>query len=105
MAIVEALITRRDVAIDPVDETQWGVDIDKDGTLAVSHRVAFDWAPLQNRNMSYVGQARLDQQQGKLHLAAGLFPEGTEFLQSVRYIEATPNGEDLSFIIVASIFY
>ncbi len=87
LAIVEALINRQDVTIESVDENRFGVDLNKDGILGLTNLVAFDWAPLENKNMSYVGQARTDQQLGTVHLAAGLFPEGTEFLHSVRYID------------------
>ncbi len=86
LAIIEALTNRKDVSIDPVDENRFGVDLDKNGILGMANLVVFDWAPMENRHMSYIGQAGLDQQQGKVHLAAGLFPEGTEFLHSVRYI-------------------
>lgn len=81
LAIAEALIRRADVAIDPVDEARLGVDLDKDGTLGTAGRIAYDWAPLDGRTMSWVGAA-----QGEL-LAAGLFPVGTEFLHTVRYID------------------
>lgn len=57
LAIVEALIHRADVAIDPVDEARYGVDLDKDGKNDIADHVAFDWAPLEGRNMSYVGRA------------------------------------------------
>ncbi len=62
LAIVEALIKRQDGV----------VDLDK---------IVYDWAPLQKRYMSYVGKAK------QKKLAAGLFPLGTEFLHSVRYID------------------
>jgi hypothetical protein len=81
LAIAEALIRRADVAIDPVDETRLGVDLDKDGTLSTADRIHYDWAPLEGRSMSWVGAAR------GARLAAGLFPLGTEFLHSVRYID------------------
>src|SRR5690606_10883533 len=42
--------------------------------------------------LTYVGRARSELAQGKLHLAAGLFPEGTEFLHTVRYLDPTPEG-------------
>ncbi|WP_198666154.1 hypothetical protein [Tropicimonas sp. IMCC34043] len=87
LAITEALIRRSDVAIDPVDETVYGVDLDKDGTLGTADHVAFDWAPKQGRNMSYVGAAKDAQAAGDAPLAAGLFPLGTEFLHTVRYID------------------
>lgn len=92
LAIVEALIRRQDVTIDATDETTLNVDLDKDGTLGTATKVTFDWAPTQGRDMSYVGQARLQQQAGTVHLAAGLFPEGTEFIHSVRYIDVDDAG-------------
>lgn len=92
LATVEALITRHDVAIDPVDERVLGVDLDHDGRLGMAQRVAYDWAPLQGRTMSYVGRARTEQAEGRVHLAAGLYPEGTEFLHSVRYLQVLADG-------------
>ena len=92
LAIVEAITNRRDVAIEEIDENRFGVDLNKDGILGLTNLIAFDWNPLENRTMSYVGQAGLDQQQGTVHLAAGLFPEGTEFLNSVRYMDIDDQG-------------
>ncbi|HIQ38233.1 MAG TPA: hypothetical protein EYH36_09630 [Desulfocapsa sulfexigens] len=92
LAIVEAIINRRDVAIEEIDENRFGVDLNKDGILGLTNLIAFDWNPLKNKHMSYVGQAGVDQQQGTVHLAAGLFPEGTEFLHSVRYIDVNDQG-------------
>ncbi|MBN2906186.1 MAG: hypothetical protein JXJ18_05720 [Rhodobacteraceae bacterium] len=83
LALVEALINRADVAIDPVDEVRLGVDLDKDGTLGTATHVAYDWAPLKGRTMSWVGAAKGQK------LAAGLFPLGTEFLHTVRYIDVS----------------
>lgn len=92
LAITEALITRGDVAIDPVEEAPLGVDLDKDGRLGIAEAVVFDWAPLEGRHMSYVGAARAAQAAGEAPLAAGLFPLGTEFLHTVRYIDVAPDG-------------
>ncbi len=87
------MIQRRDVPLDTtVDETVLKVDLDKDGRLAQASAIRFDWAPLQGKNMSYVGKARTEQQNGRLHLAAGLFPERTEFLHSVRYLDPMDDG-------------
>lgn len=93
LAIVEAVILRQDVAIDSVDETTYGVDLNKDGVLSEANRVVFDWEPLNNHFMSYVGAAKNLLAQGKLHLAAGVFPEGTEFAHTVRYIDVTDSGD------------
>ncbi|MEL6344535.1 MAG: hypothetical protein AAFV53_15570 [Myxococcota bacterium] len=88
LAIVEALLTRADVSLPlPVDEAALGVDLDKDGQLGHAGIVRYDWAPIEGRTMSYVGAARAAQDMGAVHLAAGLYPEGTEFLHSVRYLD------------------
>lgn len=93
LAIVEALIKQQDVAISPVAEPQYGVDLDKDGQLATAHKIVYDWAPLQGRQMSYIGRAKLEVAAGKQYLAAGLFPLGTEFLHSVRYLDVDNAGQ------------
>ena len=87
LAIVEALIKRTNIAIDPVDEASVGVDLDHDGSLGTASVVVYDWAPAEGRNMYYAGAARALQESGEIHLAGGLYPEGTEFLHSVRYID------------------
>jgi hypothetical protein len=84
LALVEALVRERDVAIDAVDERRWGVDLDNDGRLGTARRVAFLWPPRPGRAMRWVGQA------GGQPLARGLFPAGTEFLHTVRYLD--PDG-------------
>ena len=93
LAIVEAMIRESDVAIAPVDEAALGgVDLDRDGRIATASLVKYDWAPLQDRQMSYVGQALAAQRAGTVHIAAGLYPEGTEFLHTVRYVDPGPSG-------------
>ncbi len=86
--IVEALIKQKSIQIDPIDERKYGVDLDKDGRLGMAEKIAFDYDPLHGRMMSYVGYARKQQYQ----LAAGLYPVGTEFLHSVRYLSAPKAG-------------
>ena len=93
LAIVEALIKRKPVAIASTDENQWGVDLNRDGSLGMTDSVVFEWEPAQGKLMSYVGQAKLLQQQGKAKLAAGLYPVGTEFLHTVRYLNVNASGE------------
>jgi len=95
LAIVEAVLKERDVPIDPVDEARLGgVDLDRNGAIGTARRVAYDWAPLEKRLMWYVGKALQEQRAGRVHLAAGLYPEGTEFLHTVRYIDLGPQGEN-----------
>jgi hypothetical protein len=92
LAIVEAMIKRADVAIPATDETVLGVDLDDDGALGTAAVVKYHWNPTAGDRMSYVGEAGAEQAAGTLHLAAGLFPEGTEFLHSVRYLGVGDDG-------------
>lgn len=92
LAITEALIKRQDVAIDPVDEAALGVDLDRDGRLGTARRIAFAFAPLEGVSMHYVGRAGLLQDRDEAPLAAGLYPLGTEFLHTVRYIDLDDAG-------------
>jgi hypothetical protein len=93
LAVVEAMIKKQSVVIDPVDETKYNVDLDKDGTLGTASVVTYNWAPLESRYMYYVGEAYSLQNSGEIEIAAGLFPVGTEFLHSVRYIDITADDE------------
>ncbi len=93
LAIVEALITRSDVAIDPVDEAALGVDLDGDGRLGRAARVAFDAGDGKgSTRMHYVGRAGDDERAGRFPIAPGLFPLGTEFFHTVRYLDVGPDG-------------
>ena len=87
LAIVESLIKRQDVVITAVDEKKYNVDLDKNGELGQASKVVFEWNPRAKKFMSYVGAAKEAQKAGSLHLAGGLFPEGIEFLHSVRYLD------------------
>ncbi|WP_428353415.1 hypothetical protein [Methyloprofundus sp.] len=95
LAIVEAMLKEQDISIDPVDEAKLdNVDLDKDGRIGIATKIRYDWAPVKQRFMWYVGQAHAEQKAGKLHLAAGLYPEGTEFLHTVRYIDVDTQGNN-----------
>ncbi|MGO9835164.1 MAG: hypothetical protein ACLP1X_13205 [Polyangiaceae bacterium] len=93
LAIVEALVRRTDIAIDPTDESALGVDLDLDGRLGSAARVAFDAAPdLSGRTrMHYVGRAH-ENETSSLPIAPGLFPPGTEFFHTVRYLDVGADG-------------
>ncbi|MDC0710646.1 hypothetical protein POL68_19375 [Stigmatella sp. ncwal1] len=87
LAIVEAFIRRVDVPLAPVDERELGVDLDGDGRLGTAERVAFLWPPEPGRSFHYVGKAaELDRGRDGWP-AAGLYPRGTEFLHSLRYLD------------------
>ncbi|MFT4046156.1 MAG: hypothetical protein QM661_05605 [Solimonas sp.] len=92
LAIVESLVRRADVAIEPTDERTLGLDLDRDGALGTATRVAYDWAPREKRLMTYAGRAGAELQAGRQQAAAGLFPVGTEFLHSVRYLDIGGDG-------------
>ncbi|MBN2816588.1 MAG: hypothetical protein JXQ67_07885 [Campylobacterales bacterium] len=95
LAIVEALIKREDIAIDEVDERKYGVDLNRDGILNTSSFIKYEWIKpsystqtrkITNFSMSYVGEAKALLEDNALLIAPGLYPEGTEFLHSVRYL-------------------
>lgn len=91
LATVEALIKRADVAIERTDEAALGVDLDRDGKLGTATRIAFHWAPKEGRDMAWLGLAG-SLPRSQTPLAAGLYPLGTEFLHSVRYLDPTGDG-------------
>ncbi|WP_394834624.1 hypothetical protein LVJ94_49825 [Pendulispora rubella] len=101
LAIVEALITRNDVPIVPIDEGELGVDLDLNGILSRANRVAFDRSapcgshddPRHAGRMHYVGRAREEERAGRLPIVVGLFPLNTEFLHSVRYLDVASDGK------------
>lgn len=93
LAIVEALITRADVPLDALDEQALGVDLDLDGRLAVAHRVVFRAGPHGTTPLHYAGKAQALEASGELPIAAGLFPVGTEFFHTVRYLDVTDAGQ------------
>lgn len=79
LAILEAVIKGvPEITCLPVDETAVGRDLDGDGSLATARHIrdATRWA----------GAAE------PLHLESHLYPEGTEFLHTVRYIGVDPDG-------------
>jgi hypothetical protein len=94
LAIVEALIRRTDVVIDPVEEAPLGVDLDLDGHIGRATRVAFDGAPDHSgrTRMHYVGMAHEKESASFFPIAPGLFPLGTEFFHTVRYLDIGSDG-------------
>ncbi len=81
LAIVEAIVKDKSIELpQAIDENQYGVDLNADGVLSIAKHIL----PTVN---SYVGRAKDLLRQQKVHLAKGLFPENTEFLHSVRYLD------------------
>lgn len=93
LAIVESMIRQKNIAIDPTNENLYQLDLNANGVLDVANEIVFDWDPTKGKQMYYVGQARTLQQEGSLHLAAGLYPEGTEFVHTVRYLDINESGK------------
>ena len=91
LAITEALLRRTDVVIEPTDEKAMGVDLDRNGTLGTASRVVFAFAPLEGVTMQWAGRAST-LPANEAPLAAGLYPLGTEFLHTVRYLDPRPEG-------------
>lgn len=90
LAIVESLIRRTDIVIDPVDEGALGVDLDLDGRLGRATRITFDDGTATR--MHYVGRGRAEEASGKLPILPGMFPLGTELFHTVRYLDVGPDG-------------
>jgi hypothetical protein len=91
---VEALIARRDVPIDPVSEAALGVDLDLDGQLGQASRVAYGSSTdgKGGTPMHWVGRARAEEAAGRLSIAPGMYPLGTELFHTVRYLDVGPDG-------------
>ncbi len=84
LAIVEALVKQKTITLpQSVDETLYEVDLNQNGLFDRASEIVLSTYD----KMSYVGAAKTALIQGKVHLAQGLFPEGTEFLHSVRYVD------------------
>ncbi len=92
LSIVESLIKQQDLTIPEVDEVVLGVDLDRNGKLNKTRLIKFESNAVDGSGMRYVGRAEQLRQEGKLQLAAGLYPKGTEFLHSVRYVDSK-NGQ------------
>ena len=87
LLIVESLIKQKSIKTFNIDEKKYGVDLDKDGKLSIANTIVFEYDPRNSKNMSYVGLAK----KKGYKIAAGLYPRGTEFLHSVRYIDIDDN--------------
>jgi hypothetical protein len=96
LAIVEAMIKRKDIAIESVNESKYGVDLNHDGILSSASVVKYEWIKptydtatqrLRDFSMSYVGLAKEKLLLNEYLIAPGLYPKETEFLHTVRYLD------------------
>lgn len=87
IAILEAIIKQENVPITGFSEKNYGVDLDGDGVLTDSPKeIRFKANIASGEGMHYVGYAGTLQDKNKITVAAGLYPVGTEFFHSVRYL-------------------
>lgn len=92
-AIVESMIKRKDISLGfEIDESDYKVDLNHNGQLDKTSIIVYKWNTptikdsLINYKNFYVGKAKNLLEKNQLHIAPGLYPEGTEFLHSVRYV-------------------
>lgn len=79
LAILEAVIKgEQSIGSLPVDETKVGKDLDRDGTLGTATRIA--------KADAWVGAA------AEIPVESFLYPQGTEFLHTVRYVGIGEDG-------------
>ena len=95
LAIVESMIKKQDIKLDfEVDESKYNVDLNHNNLLDKTSIIVYKWNkpdalskyPKVIYKNYYVGLAKKELIENKLHISPGLYPEGTEFLHSVRYI-------------------
>lgn len=94
-AIVESMIKKQDIKLDfEVDESKYDVDLNHNGKIDKISTIVYKWNkpdalsqyPKVIYKNYYVGLAKKELEENKLHISPGLYPNGTEFLHSVRYI-------------------
>lgn len=96
LAVIEAMIKQQDIEIATIDERKYHVDLDKNGQLGMTSIIKYEWKPLDRVFMSYVGLAKKKLDNQEIKMAARLFPTGTEFLHSVRYVDVNGNKTKMS---------
>lgn len=103
LSIIEALIKQKTIDINEVDEKKYGVDLNQNGVLDNSSQIVFKWEKpkydastkkLKDFSISYVGLAKIMLENNEILIAPGLYPIGTEFAHTVRYIDVDKN-EDI----------
>ncbi|HET9957293.1 MAG TPA: hypothetical protein VFQ61_22500 [Polyangiaceae bacterium] len=94
LALLESLITRRDVQIEPTDEARYGIDLDGNAKLGLANRAVFKGALASG--VQFVGRAGAEQRSGSIQIVPGLYPVGTEFLHSLRYLDVGAAGVSMA---------
>lgn len=100
LSIIEALIKQENVQIPSIDEKKYGVDLNQNGKLDISEEIVFKWEKpkydpktkkISDFSMSYVGLAKKMLEENQVKIAPGLYPVGTEFAHTVRYLDIDEN--------------
>lgn len=100
LSIVESLLKQKTILTEKIDESKYGIDLNQDGKLDIAEKIVFKWTTpdydistnkLKNFSMTYVGLAKKELLSNNIEIAPGLYPRGTEFLHSVRYLDITKN--------------
>lgn len=84
LAILEAVIKQRTISTELINESVSGIDLDGNGKIENATQLVYNWPTKQ---IHYAGLAEHYQTTKEIFLAGGLFPVGTEFLHSVRYLD------------------
>ena len=84
LSILEAIIKQRTISTELINESVAGIDLDGNGKIEKATQFVYNWPKKQ---IYYVGLAEHYQTTKEIFLAGGLFPIGTEFLHSVRYLD------------------
>jgi len=85
LALLEAYVQRHAVSIPATDERALDSDLDGDGQLGIARQIAFVWPADGEKRQRFVGAAA--ELTTGARPVAGLFPAGTEFLHSLRYLD------------------
>jgi hypothetical protein len=85
LSIIEAFLKQKTIQTETLDESVSGIDLDKNGKLEKTNQLKYTWSSTEP--MRYAGMAEDYQTNKELLTAGGLFPVGTEFLHSVRYLD------------------
>jgi hypothetical protein len=95
LAIVESMIKKQDIDLGfEVDESIYNVDLNHNDSIDKTSIIVYKWNtpdtlssyPKVIYKNYYVGLAKEKLQTNELNISPGLYPNGTEFLHSVRYI-------------------
>lgn len=100
LLIVESLIKQKNIKTFDIDENKYKIDLNQNGKFDITNEIVFSWKKpnydintnkLSNFSMSYIGLAKNLLVENEIMIAPGLYPTGTEFLHSVRYIDFDEN--------------